>query len=192
MLQCRVVTSLMRGRVVTMGRRTQTHSVQCTRQVTAQLLWYYFASHLLSICLWYLPNRHTHINTHTHRGRPWIQASLTLNLAQPDSNFCLQITFQWLHKSAASSSASFSLPRLPASLSFLLLSHSSPFPLPLLLRPHFIFPVPSSPSSSCFAISPPSAFPPNHLFSRFPTLLSGAGSVNEKQGGRDGAVTCAG
>lgn len=66
---------------------------------------------------------------HTQRGRPWIQASLTLNLAQADSNFCLQITFQWLHKSAASSSASFGFPRLP------LLLHLPLFPAdPPLLR----------------------------------------------------------
>lgn len=72
---------------------------------------------------------------------PCIQASLTLNLARADSNFCLQITFQWLHKSAASSSASFSLPlALLPPLLYLPLSMSAPPPFaPFLHQPHLIF-----------------------------------------------------
>lgn len=58
------------------------------------------------------------IQTRTDK-KPGIQASLTLNLAQADSNFCLQITFQWLHKSAASSSVFSSPPLLLYLLSFL-------------------------------------------------------------------------
>lgn len=149
MFRCHVVTSLMHGGVVKMCMHIYPHTyvawVQCVWQVTAAS---YSASHLLSICLWYLPHTVTHTHKHTHRGRPWIQASLTLNLAQADSNFCLQITFQWLHKSAASYASFSSPPRLPASASL-----SSPLlrrslPLSLLLQPHFIL--------SCINLHPPS------------------------------------
>lgn len=139
---------------------------------------------------------------------PCIQASLTLNLARADSNFCLQITFQWLHKSAASSSASFSLPLafLPPLL-YLPLSMSAPPPFaPFLHQPHLIFfprsnfhPLSSfsasisSISSSLLLLLPVTCFlvsslppPPSVL------LVYCARSVNEKQGGRDGEVTCVG
>ena len=176
---------------------------QCVWQVTVELLWYYSASHLLPICLWY----HAHTHTNTRRSRPWIQASLTLNLAQADSNFCLQITFQWLHKSAASSSASFSPPPSSCLCFSIFLSFSLP-PLVSSSLPFYssltsFFPYKPPPSSFpslplfhhlSFSIQPPTPSSPlYHLFSRFPPLLlSGAGSVNEKQGGRDGVVTCAG
>lgn len=83
-----------------------------------------------------------------------MQASLTLNLAKADSNFCLQITFQWLHKSAASSSPA----PLPTSLSPSLL-----FPLSLLLHPLFIFPV---------QLSPPPPLPPVPVHHHFTISLS--------------------
>lgn len=136
-------------------------------------------------------------HTNTHRQKTQIQASLTLNRARADSNFGLQITFQWLHKSAASSSVFFS----SSSPSLLL---PSPLFLPFFFTPaslHFssYTPLPFHhrlPSTPLFHHLPffLSFLPPRyHLFSRFPTLLlSGAGSVNEKQGGRDGEVTCAG
>lgn len=114
------------------------HSLCMTSNCGASvvLLCITFAIHLSDTC-----------HTNTHRGRAWIQASLTLNLAQADSNFCLQITFQWLHKSAASSSASFSFPHLPASLSS-----------PLLCRPCSLSPFYSSLTSfffPCINLYPP-------------------------------------
>lgn len=104
----------------------------------------------------------THLSV-THTGR-CIQASLTLNLARADSNFCLQITFQWLHKSASSSSssASFSLPLAilpppPPSLPplshalFCVIPHFAPFSH----QPHLIFPAQTSaPSRPSFPLSP--------------------------------------
>lgn len=107
---------------------------------------------------------------------PCIQASLTLNLARADSNFCLQITFQWLHKSAASSSASFSLPLafLPPLLYLPLSMSAPPAFAPFLYQPHLFF-FPAQTSTLCLPFPPPfplslflpSSPSPNHLFSRF-------------------------
>lgn len=113
----------------------------------------------------------THLSV-THTG-PCIQASLTLNLAQADSNFCLQITFQWLHKSASSSSASFSLPLaiLPQPPPLPPLSHALfcviPKFAPFSHQPYLIFPVQTSaPSRLSFPLSSPSwlSLPPFFCF----------------------------
>ena len=55
MFWCHIVVSLVQEGVVKMGLHTPTHTVQCVWQETAEPVWHYSASHLLSICLWYLP-----------------------------------------------------------------------------------------------------------------------------------------
>ena len=169
MFRCHVVASLGRGGVVKMDMHTWTRglvSVCMTSNCGASLVLFCiaFAIHLSVILA-----THTLSLSLTHR--PCIQASLTLNLAQADSNFCLQITFQWLHKSAASSSASFSFS--PSSSLCFSIFPSSPPPLSLpfysSLTSFFLYkPPPSSfPLCLCFTISLPplvsSSFP-HHLF----------------------------
>lgn len=111
----------------------------------------------------------THLSV-THTG-PCIQASLTLNLAQADSNFCLQITFQWLHKSASSSSYSSSFSSSSASFSLPLAILPQPPPLPSLSHalfcviPHF---APFHTSLTLFCLC---KLPPPPLFPLFPGSL---------------------
>lgn len=97
--------------------------------VSVELLCNYSESHLFSICLEYLPHTQSVFRAHGL----CVQASLTLNHAQADSNFCPQITFQRPYKSAESS--------CPASISLFLLLILQPCSPPVLLFTLYFPPV---------------------------------------------------
>lgn len=98
---CDAVLGAVGGHMCACRRRLQ---VQRVWQAGADFLCNYSGSHLFwNFC-------HTQSVFRAHG--PSLQASLALNPAHADSNFCPQITFQRLHKSAASSHSASVFPLL--------------------------------------------------------------------------------